>query len=572
MSAAIALVPPPPPATSHLFDTIEVCANVLAEGVGKGGDHAVASKREQRTVVAAGVMDLSVTALTSSKVLAGGHTLEGARHVNNVNEAARVRDDCYRKELAKEFLVPRMEAHRKLTDFVGYLAEDGVSELAPWRATSFFQFHCENCAGDGVLDCRVCRASQTESCPQYNCSGGQAPCGACSGTTVVISGADRVRCNRCSYGRVTCPTCYGRTVITCRGCNGAGRFRCKPCAATGVITQVEGFALNMKRASQYVCEPGVRDEATVKAWVRDGFKGGKADPKSADEPMVGREAAKLEYIAPAEGKAPGFRYTVLGAVSEATVTGSVAGYPFVGWCYGLPGALPRFDAFLTPRAREIALEMENHSKTDTPSALMERVSNSYPHVGTDLKTIQSKGFGVPEARQALASTLCGSVDGPTITRIVEAQAACISRFGDTAARMAWKWPTRLLFLAAAAPFLMDLPWVSFSERDNAPAAMAVFGMAVVFGLIVMAADLMGRNAVRREVGSSRQFRPNFGRRRMAALVALVAGCGIFLPQAGVGAGPFRSATHEFREIVGLPHLKCVQPNAKLVAEHCPAAR
>jgi hypothetical protein len=105
---------------------------------------------------------------------------------------------------------------------------------------------CDNCGGDGRVDCYECdgsgrvpcgdcysrslrRSTGTESCG--NCSGdGEIECSDCRGACQ-IDGQDCEECN--GGGRVTCNDCNGDGELTCSGCDGNRTLECGECDGDG---------------------------------------------------------------------------------------------------------------------------------------------------------------------------------------------------------------------------------------------------------------------------------------------------------------------------------------------------
>lgn len=92
-----------------------------------------------------------------------------------------------------------------------------------------YESDCDNCGGEGRVDCYRCDGSGEESCD--NCDGnGRLDCEECNGT-------GEMECNSCDgKGEIDgekCEDCNGKGKIDCDNCGGDGDIRCDVCRGSG---------------------------------------------------------------------------------------------------------------------------------------------------------------------------------------------------------------------------------------------------------------------------------------------------------------------------------------------------
>lgn len=98
-----------------------------------------------------------------------------------------------------------------------------------------FTYWCNECNGDGHVDCENCGGSGNETCSQ--CDGdGTERCFECSGDGEVIGDEGPEECGECvGEGEIDCGECGGDGSVTCSDCGGNGSQDCQNCDGQGEI-------------------------------------------------------------------------------------------------------------------------------------------------------------------------------------------------------------------------------------------------------------------------------------------------------------------------------------------------
>jgi len=104
---------------------------------------------------------------------------------------------------------------------------------------------CDNCGGDGDIECGECYGSGQVDC--HNCDGvGKVDCDDCGGTGELEDDdaeSEEEVYHTCSFcagtGQVECDACDGDKVESCGECRGNGRESCDYCDGTGEVESEE---------------------------------------------------------------------------------------------------------------------------------------------------------------------------------------------------------------------------------------------------------------------------------------------------------------------------------------------
>lgn len=185
------------------------------------------------------------------------------------------------KNVGEETFVNQLEilaSRNKKSDLVnvekwmgssGIVFRNRLSQENMLSDPSYVGFHkkCHSCNGAGQVGCSTCRRTGECTCNQCNGNGdvtcfschgqGRITCSKCHGNgrngntyCSVCKGSGIKMCTSCAgmfggSGRVRCPTCSGRRVITCRSCRGGGILDCGTCNATGYLSTLGTTQVNI---------------------------------------------------------------------------------------------------------------------------------------------------------------------------------------------------------------------------------------------------------------------------------------------------------------------------------------
>ena len=167
---------------------------------------------------------------------------------NNLVSVMKKQSD-YFKMHDKDFLVSLIfyiYSYKKTQDFE--LGQKMVNNLffanlfSP--ANENYRVSCDNCGGDGDIECGECYGSGQVDC--HNCGGeGVEECYECEGAGEVEDQNDEGvwhthTCGLCDgKGQIECTTCDGDRVESCDECRGNGRESCYECNGAGDVESEE---------------------------------------------------------------------------------------------------------------------------------------------------------------------------------------------------------------------------------------------------------------------------------------------------------------------------------------------